>query len=405
MRYNFNLPSTKEEKSAYMIIVVGALALLYGYTMSIAFCYKAAIAGGALFYGHTRLGLTFKRVIKDNLYKLIKNRKLFEEKESKLTYAPEVYYSYDDKFLEIKFRLDGSKFRDDYLDLQSSLEDLFVMDCIGKEQKEGYISYKLDRTSTERLNMSNFIVSSKRVIPINSKLVWDFTKAPHALISGVTGKGKTFFLAYLVKVFNLIGADFKIFDPKMSDLYSLKRLYKDNVVSKSSDIAKTMREVIDLMNDRYNTFINLPNYTFGKNYIDYGFKPLFIIFDEIAAFKASIDSKLAKEIDERLAEIIMKGRQAGIFMILTTQRPDASVIKTDIRDQLGLRIALGEMSKTAYTMIFGSEFNDLELNNSSPGIGFIYVDGVHTKPVKFESTYFNQDYNYVKDLAAISKRG
>jgi DNA segregation ATPase FtsK/SpoIIIE-like protein len=101
----------------------------------------------------------------------------------------------------------------------------------------------------------------------------------------------------------------------------------------------------------------------------------------------------------------MKGRQAGVFMVLTTQRPDADVIKTAIRDQLGLRIALGEMSKTGYSMVFGSDFNDLELNNSAPGNGFIFIDGLHTKPVKFQSPLFENNYNFVKELKDITRRG
>ena len=52
--------------------------------------------------------------------------------------------------------------------------------------------------------------------------------------------------------------------------------------------------------------------------------------------------------------IIMKGRQAGYFIILACQRPDAKYLGDGVRDQFGFRVALGSMSASGYTMMFGS---------------------------------------------------
>lgn len=405
-KYEFTDVSPIQKKINYSIVAVGSLGLLFGVTGSVPICNVTVLLGGAIAYRClSDKTFTFNRSIKRNLHLLIKNNGFYKKESDKLTYKPLIYYDYDDKTLLIKVRVDGSSFRDNYLDLENCLEDLFVMECIDKMQDQGFIIYKLDRTSTERFNISNINIPEKDLVPINSKISWNFRKCPHALIAGVTGKGKTYLLAYFIKMATLLKGSVKILDPKMSDLSYLERIYHDDVVSSPGQITRILRETTELMNERYAAFKSLPKYGFGKDYKDYGFKPVFIIFDEIAAFMASVDKKTAKEIEDYMAEIIMKGRQAGVFMILTTQRPDADVIKTAIRDQLGLRIALGEMSKTGYSMVFGSEFNDLELNNSAPGNGFIYIDGLHTKPVKFQSPLFEADYNFVKDIASIQRRG
>ncbi|NYC94260.1 FtsK/SpoIIIE domain-containing protein [Clostridium acetobutylicum] len=166
-----------------------------------------------------------------------------------------------------------------------------MLECVSKEEQRGYIIYKLDRTNTKRLDASSINMLSMDYIAINNKLKWNFRKCPHALISGVTGKGKTYFLAYLIKSFLLINATIKIVDPKMSDLSYLEKIFGNNVVSAPNKIAQILRKTVEEMNNRYMEFKELKNYGFGKDYKDYGYLPIVIIFDEVAAFMASTDKK------------------------------------------------------------------------------------------------------------------
>ena len=43
----------------------------------------------------------------------------------------------------------------------------------------------------------------------------------------------------------------------------------------------------------------------------------------------------------KLKQIVMLGRQAGFFLILACQRPDAKYLGDGIRDQFNFRVALG----------------------------------------------------------------
>lgn len=404
-RYVFKNIDSFELKVNYSIAAISSLLLIYGFTMSLVLCNIVALLGATIFLRYRcEDSYILNDFISSSLEHLIKTNNFYTVENSRLVYAPEVYYSYDESFIYIKFRLDGSRYREFYLTLENLLQDLLLLECVSKEESLGYVIYKFDRLSADRLNISTIKALDSDIIPIDTKLAWNYRKSPHALICGVTGKGKTCFLAYLIKVFTLLKANFKIIDPKLSDLSYLENIYRNNVVSKPLEIAKVLRETVQLMNDRYETFKHLLNYSFGKDFKDYGFKPVFIVFDEVAAFMAAADKKLSKEIEDYMSEIILKGRQAGVFMILTTQRPDADVIKTSIRDQLCFKVAFGQMSKTGYTMIFGSDFNDLELLDSSTGSGYVYIDGVHTKPVQFKSPLFENNYDFVKDLRDLFKK-
>lgn len=397
MRYIYLL-DVPERDQDYIPIGLGALTMIYFTTNSLPGTYLAAALGGFAFCVY-KLIPNYDRTVRQGLRKLITNQGFYEcSSDYKVLYCPDIQYFYDEYALGIWIRLDGSKYRDKYLSLENHLQDIFQMQCFCKEEKDGHIVYLLDRGLTKRLNVKLIEGLKEYSIPINSKISWNFRKCPHALVTGVTGKGKTYFLAYLIKAFTLLKSEIKILDPKMSDLAYLERIFKDDVASTPGQIIKILRETVEKMNERYEQFKFQRNYGFGKDYQDYGFKPIVIFFDEMAALMATVDKKEGKEIMDYCSQIILKGRQAGVFMVLTAQRPDADVIKTSIRDQLGLRIALGEMSKTAYTMVFGSEFNDLELNCSEPGNGFIFIDGINTKPVKFQSPLFDTDYNFVKDL-------
>ena len=63
----------------------------------------------------------------------------------------------------------------------------------------------------------------------------------------------------------------------------------------------------------------------------------------------------------KLKQIVMLGRQAGFFLILACQRPDAKYLGDGIRDQFNFRVALGRMSEMGYGMMFGETTKDFFL--------------------------------------------
>ena len=104
--------------------------------------------------------------------------------------------------------------------------------------------------------------------------------------------------------------------------------------------------------------------------------PTTVIFDEYAAFLSSIknDKKLKAEADRYIRKIILTGRQCGVYIIIMMQKPNADVIDTDIRDQLGLRVTLGAMDITGYRMVFG-QVDGFNYEYRNTGEGYIFIPG------------------------------
>lgn len=94
------------------------------------------------------------------------------------------------------------------------------------------------------------------------------------------------------------------------------------------------------------------------------------MIDEWAAYYASLDTKEKKKAMGCLNQIALMGRQCGVFLILGTQRPDTKYLDGAIRDNFGLRVTLGRVSKAGYKMIFEHTVKSL-FNKPIKGRGYI----------------------------------
>jgi DNA-binding transcriptional regulator YhcF (GntR family) len=99
--------------------------------------------------------------------------------------------------------------------------------------------------------------------------------------------------------------------------------------------------------------------------------------DEWTAFYASLTVRQASLVDDLLAQLILKGRQAGIFLIVAMQRPDGEYLSTNLRDNMMARMSLGKLSKTGYRMVFGEDYEDKNylFIKSKIGRGYAALDG------------------------------
>ena len=330
-----------------------------------------------------------------------------------IIYYPKIWFSIiNESDITITFKLDGSRYQDKYLELEDKLYHL--LGCRVKDVivERGYIIYKL--TSKE---LRPYILDSScegkilkcagdDFIKFNDDLVWNFRSNPHALLTGVTGGGKTYMLFFIIRNLLSYGADVKIIDPKMIDLDFIKKyLGESNVVNSVGNGIRILRECSKIIDNRNLTFQNSEKYKSGADYKHYGYNPIFIIFDEVTSFFAACDDKQKKEANSYLQQIIMRGRSAGLYMVMTAQRGDAKVISGDIRDQLGLRLSLGQLSADGYVMTFGNEYRDLKHTMTSlvkpgtySGVGFAYIPGVTNKPMEYYSPILDNTYSFANDI-------
>ena len=80
--------------------------------------------------------------------------------------------------------------------------------------------------------------------------------------------------------------------------------------------------------------------------------PCFLIFDEYVAFFEMLGTKESVSLLSQLKKIVMLGRQAGYFLIVACQRPDAKYFLDGIRDNFNFRVGLGRISELGYGMLF-----------------------------------------------------
>lgn len=317
-------------------------------------------------------------------------------------------YLITEKEITIRAYKQGDIFTDKMNGFDTSLCALFDLPLENKIDTISYCDYIFSRHKDSRIIIAGTepVYNSTTLLPLSTNLNWNILKQPHLLLAGVTGSGKTTFLNYLIIEMKKMQADIYICDPKRSDLASLKNILGDEyVASDVNNIAKLSRIAKEVMANRFIEYKeNAKKFVYGYSFVDYGLKPVFIIFDELGAFRASADKKVFSETMANLTEVILKGREMGVFCVLSTQQPNANNIPTELRDNLSVRLAMGNMSSEAYRMVFGEDIKDLQSVNTL-GSGYIYLDGLGwSKPKPFEAPYLDyKNFNFIEELKKYQK--
>lgn len=187
-------------------------------------------------------------------------------------------------------------------------------------------------------------------------LTWEYDALLHALICGGTGGGKTYFLLTIIEALLQTNAQLFILDPKNADLADLGTVI-DNVYHTKEDMIECVNAFYEGMVARCEEMKQHPDYKTGENYAYLGLPPCFLIFDEYVAFLEMLGTKESMSLLSQLKKIVMLGRQAGYFLIVACQRPDAKYFSDGIRDNFNFRVGLGRISELGYGygMLFGSD--------------------------------------------------
>jgi DNA segregation ATPase FtsK/SpoIIIE, S-DNA-T family len=185
---------------------------------------------------------------------------------------------------------------------------------------------KLDRSSFDTLSTVEFLDSTNLNLYIGKSfdgkpIFFDLMSAPHLLIAGSTGSGKSGLLHTILA--NLANQKCKVYmiDPKGMEFVAYEQI-KDFTVSKTEKTsAAAISEVVKLMESRYH----------GASIA----QPIVLVIDEAAEL---LEGGGSKQIGKDLLLLSQKARAANIHLVIATQRPSSKAIPGDIKANLLARI-------------------------------------------------------------------
>lgn len=161
-------------------------------------------------------------------------------------------------------------------------------------------------------------------------------KAPHVLVSGTTGSGKSIFLNNLIQ---LVDCKLILIDPKkieFSKFSSLPNL-RIPVVHCTYEAINVLSNLVNVMEIRYSELQSNPNAKFYN---------IVVIIDEFADMVETVrNNKTERELlFSSVIRLAQKSRAIGIHLVLATQRPSVNIITGLIKANVPTRISFKQNS-------------------------------------------------------------
>ena len=196
----------------------------------------------------------------------------------------------------------------------------------------------------------------------NEVFMFDLAKAPHLLVAGATGQGKSVGLNAILTslLYKKHPAELKIVlvDPKMVEFsiyakianHFLAKVPDENaspIITDTTKVIRTLQSLCVEMDARYELLMkagerNIKDYNrkfiarqlnpeHGHKFMPY----IVVVIDEYG----DLIMTAGKEIELPIARIAQKARAVGIHMIIATQRPTTNIITGTIKANFPARIA------------------------------------------------------------------
>jgi S-DNA-T family DNA segregation ATPase FtsK/SpoIIIE len=172
----------------------------------------------------------------------------------------------------------------------------------------------------------------------------NLAKIPHILLGGSTGSGKSVLLKLLLMQCIKKGAIVYIADFKGGvDFAAWQNVC--NIITDKNKLLEILTVIIDELESRkllfydtactdinhYNRFVGIP-----IERVIFACDELAEVLDKTGVSKE--DREIIVQIEAKLSIIARQGRAFGIHLILATQRPDATIITGQIRNNIDFRV-------------------------------------------------------------------
>lgn len=215
------------------------------------------------------------------------------------------------------------------------------------------------------------------------KIFIDWTKLPHALITGASGSGKTYASKYLLASLVAQNPEIELYvidykgDTDFEPFAEFQNCYRYN------EAKEGILNFLDRFHQR-------------QSGADPTRTPLYLFIDEFASFLTVLDKKEADDFKKKITELLMLGRSFNVHIIMALQRADSSYFVNGARDNFPIRLGLGRLSDESRRMLFP----DMEKSDYVPlkrGEGYLQTDSSNMLKV------FVPEYNMKHANSLIAK--
>lgn len=175
------------------------------------------------------------------------------------------------------------------------------------------------------------------------------SNAPHTLIAGSTGSGKSVLMQNILLGIACTNtpdqARIVLIDPKLGvDYFAFEGLphLTGGIIDKQENAIQTLSQLVVEMDRRYsvlkeNRALNIFDLNMKLNPTE-RLPFLWVIHDEFAEWMMT--PQYSNEVSDVVGRLGVKARAAGISLVFAAQRPDASVMPMQLRANLGNRLVL-----------------------------------------------------------------
>lgn len=237
-------------------------------------------------------------------------------------------------------------------------------------------------------------------------LAMDLTRAPHMLIAGTTGSGKSVCLNSIIVSLLLLKAPDQVklilVDPKMVEMSQFKDVphLMCPIITDMERAEKILEWAVTKMDERYELLAeaqvrHIAAYnSLGEEELFRRFRPenegekraiplqlpfIVIVIDELADMMMTA----AKEVEHHLSRLAQKSRAVGIHIVVATQRPEAKVVTGLIKSNLPSRIAFRVASRMDSRIVLDQNGAEVLMGQGD----MLYLPPGSHKLVRAQGTY------------------
>ena len=186
----------------------------------------------------------------------------------------------------------------------------------------------------------------------------DLAGAPHMLIAGTTGSGKTIFLysilVSLLYQYSTEELSLLIIDPKATDFVffnDLPHLYGGKVTTDADQALEMLQRINDVDKEERTSALQACRSRDIESYNEKNpnnrMKRLVVVIDEYAdLIQAAESNGNRKEFEKNLQQLLQRVRNLGIHLIIATQRPSAQIVTGPLKANIPFRVSFRLPSHT-----------------------------------------------------------